>query len=74
MKKLTKKAVRYMEKHGVEILVNSPIVEVDLDSSPLKDGTTIPTKTLVWTGGIQTSSYCYQTGRQPWQEKPHYCK
>ena len=34
--KLKNKAVRYMEKHGVEILVNSLIVKVDPIPSPLK--------------------------------------
>ncbi|NLU37107.1 MAG: FAD-dependent oxidoreductase [Clostridiales bacterium] len=60
--KLKNKAVRYMEKHGVEILVNSPIVKVDPDSFTIKDGTVIPTKTLVWTGGIQTSSFVKKLG------------
>lgn len=60
--KLTKKAVRYMEKHGVEIMVNSPIVEVLPGSFSLKNGTTIPTKTLVWTGGIQTNNIVTKLG------------
>ncbi|HHU49674.1 MAG: FAD-dependent oxidoreductase [Caldicoprobacterales bacterium] len=60
--KLNKKAVRYMKKRGVEILTNSPIVEVAPDSITLKNGTTIAARTLVWTGGIQTNSIAAKLG------------
>jgi NADH dehydrogenase len=60
--KLNKKAVRYMKKHGVEIMVNSPIVEVTPGSFSIKNGTTIPTRTLVWTGGIQTNNIVTKLG------------
>ena len=49
------KAEKYMIKHGVEILKDSPIVEVTSDSIKIKDGTIIPTETLIWTCGIQAN-------------------
>jgi NADH dehydrogenase len=47
------KAEKYMENHGVELLKNSPIVEITPNSIKLKDGQEIPTRTLIWTCGIQ---------------------
>ncbi|HPT79095.1 MAG TPA: FAD-dependent oxidoreductase [Candidatus Atribacteria bacterium] len=60
--KSIKKAVRYMEKRGVEIRVNSPITEVTDRSFTLKDGTTIATRILIWTGGIQTNGFVKELG------------
>ena len=47
------KAEKYMIKHGIELLKDSPIIEVSKDSIKLKDGTVIPTETLIWTCGVQ---------------------
>lgn len=47
------KAERYLEKHNVELVLNSPIVEVASDQIKLKDGSTIPTHTLIWTAGVK---------------------
>ncbi|BCA87015.1 NADH dehydrogenase [Enterococcus saigonensis] len=50
------KAVRYLEKKNVELVLNAPIVEVDADHIKLKDGSTIPTHTLIWTAGVKATS------------------
>lgn len=47
------KAEHYMKKHGIEIILNSPIVQVNENSIVLKDGRSIPTRTLIWTCGVQ---------------------
>ena len=47
------KAEKYMLKHKIEILKDSPIVEVTKESIKLKDGTKVPTETLIWTCGVQ---------------------
>ena len=47
------KAEKYMVKHGIELLKDSPIIEVSKESIKLKDGTLIPTETLIWTCGVQ---------------------
>jgi NADH dehydrogenase len=60
--KLIKKSIKYMEKHGVEILTNSPITNVEKDSFTVKSGKTYKTRTLVWTGGIQTNSFVNELG------------
>lgn len=54
-RKQADKAEKYMIKHGVEVLKDSPIVEVTDSSITLKDGTVIPTETLIWTCGIQAN-------------------
>lgn len=55
--KNAKKTEKYLNKKGVEILTNAPIVSVSEDSITLKDGTNIATNTLVWTCGVQGNSF-----------------
>ncbi|MEQ6388393.1 NAD(P)/FAD-dependent oxidoreductase [Bacillaceae bacterium S4-13-58] len=47
------KAEAYLMKKGVQILKNSPIVEVKAESIVLKSGSELPTHTLIWTAGVQ---------------------
>lgn len=56
------KAERYLLKHGVEILKSSPIINVEKDSTILKDGRKIDTNTLIWTCGVQASSFAAKLG------------
>lgn len=58
------KAEYYMNKHGLEILKNSPIVEVSENGITLKNGDKINTKTLIWTCGIQAKSDAKEYGLQ----------
>lgn len=59
---LIKKSERYLKKHGVEILTNTPIIQVDKKFVTFKDGTNIPTRTLIWTCGVQGSSFAANLG------------
>lgn len=54
-RKQADKAEKYMVKHDVSILKNSPIVEVTKNTIKLKDGKVIPTETLIWTCGVQAN-------------------
>ncbi|GAA2902880.1 hypothetical protein GCM10019993_05630 [Enterococcus pseudoavium] len=47
------KAERFMVKKGIEMKKNSPITEVNADHIVLKDGSQIPTHTLIWTAGVK---------------------
>ena len=47
------KSETFLYKHNVEVKKNAPITQVNIDSIVLKDGTVIPTRTLIWTCGIQ---------------------
>ncbi len=42
-----------LEKMGVEVMVQSQVVEIGPRSLRLKDGTSIPTRTVTWTAGVQ---------------------
>ena len=61
-RKQADKAEKYMVKHGMEILKNSPIVEVTADTVTLKDGSKINTRTLIWTCGIQANEDAKEYG------------
>lgn len=50
------KAERYLEKKNVQLLLNSPIVEVAADHIKLKDASEVPTHTLIWTAGVKATS------------------
>lgn len=51
------KAIKYMNDHGVEIKTNSMIINVSADGLTLKSGEFIPTKTLIWSGGVQGNAF-----------------
>ncbi|MTK12149.1 MAG: NADH dehydrogenase FAD-containing subunit [Clostridiaceae bacterium] len=59
---LAAKAESYMKKQGIEILLNSPIVEVNENSTVLKDGRKISTRTLIWTCGVQGCEFAANLG------------
>lgn len=61
-RKQADKAEKYMVKHGVEVLKNSPIVEVTPNKIVLKDGSEITTQTLIWTCGIQANAQVAEYG------------
>ncbi len=52
------KAVKYMEKKGVEIMLNSLITHVDADGFTTRHGDIIKTKTLIWTCGVRGTEFC----------------
>lgn len=60
-------AERFLNKKEVEIIKSSPIVEVGATDITLKDGSKIPTHTLIWTAGVQGNSdakeFDMETGR-----------
>ena len=51
--RLQRKAMRYLERKGIEVMLKSPIVGAGDDVVLLKDDKTIVAKTFVWTCGIQ---------------------
>ncbi len=52
------KAVKRLEKKGVEIMLNSLITHVDSEGFTTRQGDTIKTKTLVWTCGVRGTEFC----------------
>ena len=61
-RKQADKAEKYMLKKGMNILKNSPIVEVTPNKVILKSGEEIETKTLIWTCGIQANQEAAEYG------------
>ncbi|MBE0068164.1 FAD-dependent oxidoreductase [Thermoanaerobacterium thermosaccharolyticum] len=59
---LVQKVVNFFNKNGVEVKTNSMITSVTPDGITLKSGEEIPTKTLIWTGGIQGNSFVANIG------------
>ena len=55
-------ASRELTKRGVEIHVGSTLSSVTADEVVLGDGTTIPTRTLVWTAGVTPNPMVHHLG------------
>ncbi|MGA9153660.1 MAG: FAD-dependent oxidoreductase [Candidatus Nitrosopolaris sp.] len=49
-------ALENLRKSGVEIILNSRVVGANEHSVKLKDGHVIPTKTIIWSGGVAPAS------------------
>ncbi|MPW26900.1 hypothetical protein GC105_14030 [Alkalibaculum sp. M08DMB] len=60
--KQVEKVEKRYKKLGVKLLKDSAICKIDNDSFTLKDGTIIPTYTLIWTAGIQNNSAASSLG------------
>ena len=52
---LINKAVKRLEKLGVEIITSSPTSEIGKDYAILKGGRKIPTHTVIWAAGVEGS-------------------
>ncbi|MGO3380406.1 MAG: FAD-dependent oxidoreductase [Loigolactobacillus coryniformis] len=49
-------ALRFMKKKGVDVRTSAPITEVGADYMTLKDGTHVPTHTVIWTAGLKANT------------------
>lgn len=59
---LADKAEKHFESHGVKISKATSVVEVQENAAILKDGTAIPTNTLIWTAGVKAKDQGSQWG------------
>lgn len=60
--RLKQSALSQLQSLGVEVILNNPVTEVAADHITLKDGTVIPTHTLVWSAGVQASPVAKMLG------------
>ncbi len=60
--KLIAKVEGYLKKKGVEVLTDSFITGVSANSLTIGKEKTIPTRTVIWTGGIKTKSFVKELG------------
>ena len=49
-------ALERLRKSGIEIILNQRVIGAIPNTVSLKDGTIIPTKTIIWSGGVAPSS------------------
>ncbi|WP_125705166.1 NAD(P)/FAD-dependent oxidoreductase [Lacticaseibacillus daqingensis] len=56
------KAERYLLKRGVKVMKNTGVVGVHDDHVDLKDGSTYPTATLIWTAGVKATDQAKNFG------------
>lgn len=56
------KAERYMLKRGIKVMKNTGVVGVHEDHVDLKDGSTYPTATLIWTAGVKATEQAANFG------------
>ncbi|PYI52513.1 NAD(P)/FAD-dependent oxidoreductase [Paenibacillus flagellatus] len=59
---LVQRAQSSLEKRGVKFLIGVAITEMKETSVSLKDGSSIETNTLVWTGGVQGNAVVANSG------------
>jgi NADH dehydrogenase len=55
-------AARKLTKRGYELLLNTPIKEVREDGVIVGDGRFIPSRTVIWTGGVRPSPVVAESG------------
>jgi len=60
--KLIVKVEEYLKKKGVEVLTNSPITAVSPNSLTINNDKVIPTRTVIWTGGVKAKSFVKDLG------------
>lgn len=60
--RLSRYAQRRLERRDVEVRLNAPVTEIREDGVQLRDGSFIPSDTVVWTAGIQGDPILKQWG------------
>ena len=55
-KELAEFALERLHKSGIEIILNQRVIGATPNTVSLKDGTIMPTKTIIWSGGVAPSS------------------
>jgi NADH dehydrogenase len=52
---LQRRALRQLQKMGVEVRLNSPVAGVEHDVITFKDGTILPAATVIWAAGVRAA-------------------
>lgn len=59
---LQRSALEQARDLGIEVILNNPLDDINDDQIRLKDGTVIPTQTLVWAAGVKASPLAAMLG------------
>ena len=54
--------IRVLQNKGVEVLLNTQVVDNDGNTLRLKDGSSIPTKTVIWAAGVKAVPFIANCG------------
>ena len=54
--------IRVLKNKGVEVLLNTQVVDNDGNTLHLKDGSSIPTKTVIWAAGVKAVPFIANCG------------
>ncbi len=67
--KSSAKALRYLEKLGITVVLNKLVKDFNGDTVFLSDGTTLKSHTLIWAAGIKGNSHRWteRTYHYPWK-------
>lgn len=55
-------AVNVLKKKGVDVMLSTQVVDYDGDDLKLKDGTVIPTRTVIWAAGVKAVPFIAKCG------------
>ena len=61
---LRAETVRVLQKKGVTVMLNTQVADCHADSLTLKDGTVIPTRTVIWTAGVRAVPFLANVGAE----------
>lgn len=61
---LRQHTVKVLERKGVDVLLNTQVMDYDGESLKLKDGTEIPTKTVIWAAGVKAVPFIANCGSE----------
>ena len=59
---LREHAVKVLRKKGVDVMLNTQVIGYDGNDLKLKDGTTIPTQTVIWAAGVKAVPFIKDCG------------
>lgn len=59
---LIKRAQRVMKSMGIRLMLKTLCVSAEADAISLKSGEKIPTRTLIWTGGVRANDLVAESG------------
>ena len=54
--------VKVLQRKGVDVMLDTQVMDYDGSSLKLKDGTEIPTKTVIWAAGVKAVPFVAQCG------------
>ncbi len=59
---LRDETVRVLQRKGVDVMLNTQVMNCDENGLTLKDGTVIPTKTVIWAAGVKAVPFIAAMG------------